>query len=157
MKLIAHRGLTIGPNINLENKPKQIELTIKLGFDVEVDVWVIDDNIFLGHNNPTYPVDLAFLQNPQIWAHAKNYQALEYMLDHDIHCFWHQTDDRSFTSKGYVWTYPNKETFEKSILVVLDRELILDNKNIYGVCGDYVEIWKAENSNLFQWTTENLA
>lgn len=149
MKFIAHRGLLNGPDSNVENTPDQINLAISKGFDVEIDVWYIDSQIFLGHDRPDYLINLEFLQRNEIWAHAKNYQALEHMLENNIHCFWHEGDERVLTSRGFVWTYPNKEVFSKSVLVFLEKELNIKLENLYGVCGDYVETWKSENSYLF--------
>jgi glycerophosphoryl diester phosphodiesterase len=148
MKFIAHRGLINGPDSSIENKPETIDLAISLGFDVEVDVWLIDNQLCLGHDRPTYLIDLNFLQREQVWAHAKNIQALEFMLNNNIHCFWHENDERTLTSKGVVWTYPNKETIPNSVIVVLQPELELDNKNIFGVCGDYITRWTETSSNL---------
>jgi alpha-glucosidase (family GH31 glycosyl hydrolase) len=149
MKFIAHRGLVNGPDVNLENRPEQINAAIEQGFDVEVDVWYVDSKIRLGHDGPDYCVDLSFLKRKQVWAHAKNPQALEYLLNNNVHCFWHDSDERTLTSQGYIWTYPNKETFTKSVIVVLEKELTLVNKNIFGVCGDYVATWSTtSNSNL---------
>lgn len=148
MKLIAHRGLMYGPDEVLENQPEQINLAIAQGFDVEIDVWVIGTEIFLGHNGPDHAVSLDFIKRKEVWAHAKNYQALEYMLNNDVHCFWHENDARTLTSKGYAWTYPNKETFEKSVIVVLQPELNVPT-NIFGVCGDYVVQWKETHRSLF--------
>jgi glycerophosphoryl diester phosphodiesterase len=42
MKLIAHRGLTDGPNKDLENSPEQILKAIDQGFDCEIDLWIIN-------------------------------------------------------------------------------------------------------------------
>jgi hypothetical protein len=149
MKLIAHRGLTNGPNSQLENKPSQINLAIREGFDVEIDVWYVHDKIYLGHDRPEYLVDFNFINKPQVWGHAKNYQALEYMLNNGIHCFWHENDERTLTSNGFIWTYPGKETTSKSVIVCLEKELTFSNKNIFGICGDYVKVWKTENSIMF--------
>jgi len=149
MKLISHRGNITGPNLARENSEEFINEAIDKGFDCEVDVWLVDDVLYLGHDAPTYKTSTHFLKRQQIWAHAKNYQALEFMLKHGIHCFWHENDARVLTSRGFVWTYPGKETFATSIIVVLDKDLVIENKNIYGVCGDYVETWKTENSSLF--------
>ena len=41
MKIISHRGNLNGPNKNLENRLDTIEKAIQLGFDVEVDIWLI--------------------------------------------------------------------------------------------------------------------
>jgi hypothetical protein len=142
MKLIAHRGLFEGPDNTKENLPEQINLAIEQGFDVEIDVWVLDNEIYLGHDGPTYRVDLSFLQRPGVWAHAKNLQALELLLDHRVHCFWHEDDERTLTSQGYIWTYPDKGVCAKSVIVVLDKDLELADKNVHAVCGDYVSAWR---------------
>jgi hypothetical protein len=60
MKLIAHRGLTDGPNKDLENNPKQILLAIDQSFDCEIDLWSIDSKLYLGHDLPVYPIDASF-------------------------------------------------------------------------------------------------
>jgi len=141
MKLIAHRGLFNGPDQELENKPEQIELAIKNGFDVEVDVWYVNNVLYLGHDMPTYEINLSFLQREGVWAHAKDLPALHHMLENNVHCFWHKVDQRTLTSKGYIWTYPEEETTSRSVLVVQDHIKPL-NDNIYGVCSDYVSDWK---------------
>ena len=60
MKYIAHRGLLDGPNKEKENKPEQIEYTLKQGFDCEIDVWKIDEIFFLGHDSPQYEIEKQF-------------------------------------------------------------------------------------------------
>mgnify|MGYP003336226375 CR=1 FL=1 len=57
--------------------------------------------------------------------------------------FWHQEDDFTLTSEGYIWTYPGKELSENSICVMPERNMAPDalvnfNQNCYGVCSDYV-------------------
>lgn len=141
MKFIAHRGLMNGPDTVLENHPDQIDLAIEEGFDVEIDVWYINGKLLLGHDTPSYKINLNFLQRPAVWAHAKNLDALAYMLDNQVHCFWHENDQRTLTSQGWVWTYPNKQVCSKSVLVVLEKDLILPKEEFYGVCGDYVSTW----------------
>lgn len=147
MKLISHRGLLTGPDPDIENAPDQIAFAIAAGFDVEIDVWYIDNQLYLGHDHPQYKTDIAFLKQKEVWAHAKNYPAFEYLLNNDVHCFWHENDERTLTSQGYIWTYPNKEAGSRSVIVVLDKELNI-NKNIFGVCGDYVSVWKETLCNL---------
>jgi len=147
MHLIAHRANLNGPVPELENNPKQIETAIRKGFDVEIDVWVIYDKIYLGHDEPQYKIDLDFLKQSQIWAHAKNLSALEFLLNNGVHCFYHENDKFTLTSRGFIWTYPNQKVGPKSVIVTLDK--IIDNIKCYGVCGDYVETWKQENSHMF--------
>lgn len=143
MKLISHRGNLNGPNPNKENDPQYITDTLKLGYDVEIDVWYIDKKFYLGHDYAKYEIDIEFLLNEKLWCHSKNLDALNEMLNNGIRCFWHQNDDFTLTSDGFIWTYPNKQTTIKSIIVCLDDTLPnnLNKNNIYGICGDNVGSW----------------
>ena len=60
MKIISHRGNLHGKEVDNENNPEYIKKALRK-FEVEVDVWFIDDSWFLGHDRPQYPVDLDFL------------------------------------------------------------------------------------------------
>jgi hypothetical protein len=57
-----------------------------------------------------------------------------------VHCFWHQKDDFTLTSRGYIWTYPNKEVVKNSIIVCKDLEETLQYSsiNIAGICSDFI-------------------
>jgi hypothetical protein len=143
MKFISHRGNLTGVFPELENSPNYILAAIDADFDVEVDVWYVDDKIMLGHDAPTYEVDLDFIKNTRFWCHAKNAEALEFMLANGVHCFWHEGDQRVLTSKGFVWTYPYKQLIDNSIVVILDKEL--DHAYVsraIAVCGDFVQSWR---------------
>ena len=144
MLLISHRGNVNGRNPDMENNPVYIQEAIKHGFDVEVDVWISEDGEFyLGHDSPTYHVDTEWLKNESLWCHAKNIKALRTMLRENIHCFWHQEDDVVLTSMGYIWTYPNKEATDASICVLLNKNDKIP-KNSFGICSDYVIIYKEQ-------------
>jgi hypothetical protein len=149
MKLISHRGNLNGPATKTENTVDQITYALNLGFDVEIDVWYIDNEIYLGHDNPQHKTTVDFIQQPGLWCHAKHLPALEFMLQNNVHCFWHENDERTLTSKGYIWTYPDKQVSKSSVIVVLKKELEITNTDIVGVCGDYVSEWKQTHSNLF--------
>lgn len=145
MLLIAHRGNITGPN-NQENHPDYLLNAIEVGYDVECDVWFVDNQLYLGHDEPTYAIDNYFLRNDHFWCHAKNIPALLYMLDENIHCFFHDTDDVTLTSQGWIWTYPGKEITNKSVCVLPERA----NYSIiecYGICSDYLERYN-ESSRL---------
>ena len=58
MKLISHRGNLKGPNPQTENHPDQIVECIKKGYDVEIDVRLIDGKPWLGHDDRQYNVDV---------------------------------------------------------------------------------------------------
>ena len=142
IKLIAHRGLYNGPDKTLENRPEQILESLDLGFDAEIDLWVEKDKFYLGHDLPQYEIHPRFLEQPELWIHAKNLNALYYLSTTNFKYFWHQEDDRVITSNGYIWTYPDKELTDRSIRLMpewRDPELktILDY-NCYAICSDYV-------------------
>ena len=143
MKFIAHRGLTQGPNFNLENKPEQIEKSLAEGYDCEVDLWLVDSVFYLGHNKPEYAINERWLQKTGLWIHAKNLEALKWLTTRIyMQYFWHQEDDFTLTSHNYIWTYPGKETTERSIIVMperFDKDLEKEYNGVYGICSYYVE------------------
>jgi hypothetical protein len=143
MKIIAHRGNINGQDIESENSPLHLNNAIQQGFDVEVDVWVISDDIFFGHDGPQYAVNQSYIADigPRGWFHCKNLGALEYFKDNfnSLNYFWHQEDDFTLTSQGYIWTYPGKNITKNSIVVMPERvkSSIPDNIIPYGVCTDF--------------------
>jgi hypothetical protein len=143
MKLISHRGNLNGKNIELENHPSYISSAVSAGYDVEVDVWFQDNKFFLGHDQPIYDVDVNWLLSYPLWCHAKNAEAIDKMIDCGLNCFWHQNDDFTMTSKGFVWCYMGKYS-SRGITVVLDRpsEITLPF-GILGICTDHVEEWRS--------------
>lgn len=154
MKLIAHRGLTEGPNKNLENCPEQIIEAIENNFDCEIDLWVVNSELVLGHDGPQYNIDRNFLieYSHALWIHAKNLAALRWLTDEPrLNFFWHQNDDFVITSKGFIWAYPGKELTTRSIMVLPEWDNpTLENftiPNCYGICSDYVEKIRANSQN----------
>ena len=142
MRFISHRGNLYGKVNDKENNPSYIFEALNLGYEVEIDVWFTNKNVYLGHDKPEHQVNLDFLQNNKLWCHAKNYEAFELMLDNkNIHCFWHQNDDYTLTSKGIIWAYPGNGNFKNAIDVM--PEMHIDNLKFYrpsclGVCSDYI-------------------
>lgn len=147
MILISHRGNINGINKKEENQPKKILHCINLGYDVEIDVWSVNNKLYLGHDQPEYNINLSFLKKDKLWCHAKNLEALEIMLNNKIHCFWHQMDDYTLTSKGIIWSYPGKFINTKSIAVLPESVNIADEelKKCFGICSDNIENYKKLN------------
>lgn len=142
MKFIAHRGLIDGPDKFLENSINQIEMAIEKGFDVEVDVWYIENEFYLGHDSPLYKISGRFLKRSSVWAHAKNIEALIEMKTQGFHCFWHQNDDYTITSNGFIWTYPGKAIKYPCVLVMPEWQSLnfagIDLTKCSAICSDYV-------------------
>ena len=121
MNKIAHRGNMAGEKPSQENTRPYI-MKAALSHYVEVDVWFEDGTFWLGHDGPENKIDAAFLENERLFCHAKNVAALHKMLSLGIHCFWHEKDTVTLTSRGFVWKYP---------------EVYLDG-TLWGVCSDWL-------------------
>jgi hypothetical protein len=145
MILISHRGNISGRIEEAENRPDYIEDTIRLGYDVEVDVWVIEGTFHLGHDEPQYPVSLHWLyeKKDKLWIHCKNIEAVEWFnsLFATYNYFWHDTDTVTLTSKNYIWAYPGKQPISNSIAVL--PELFSDDvSQCLGICSDFIQNYK---------------
>ena len=138
-RIISHRGNIEGPNPEKENHPDYILNALSKGFDVEIDLRVIGDRLYLGHDEPQYEIDVSFLYKSGMWIHAKNIDAAYYLtLRNALHWFFHDQDDCVLTSKGYLWTYPGKQLTHNSVAVMPERvEDPYDLSFCYGICTDY--------------------
>mgnify|MGYP001239753836 FL=1 len=141
MILISHRGNLNGKKIDKENSPQYIKNALNEGFDVEIDVWHADNNFYLGHDEPEFLIKAEFLQNKKLWCHAKNLEALLNLSKIKAVFFWHQDDDYTLTSNGYIWTYPGKKLTKNSICVLPEINNV-DFSNSCGVCSDYILKYK---------------
>jgi len=135
MKIISHRGNLNGINKDTENNPHHI-LEILKKFDVEIDVWFIDNKWYLGHDKPQYEVDYDFFTD-RMWLHCKNLDACIKLSDTNLNWFWHENDQMTLTSKGYKWVYPNIY-IKNGITVEFGHNKKLPNY-IMGICTDYPE------------------
>ena len=138
MILISHRGNINGRNPNLENGQRSCQKAIDAGYNVEIDVHFYDGILWTGHDRPQYRVDDDFLLQEEVWCHAKDIMALRRLLELETHCFFHQNDPVTLTSKGYMWTYPTQPLTEKSICVKPEVQLIA-LKHSAGICSDVIE------------------
>jgi hypothetical protein len=142
MLKISHRGNLNGPS-SRENHPTYIEEAIYAGFDVEVDVWLIDKHLWFGHDKPQYLTSKTFLDRYKnnLWVHCKNLAALEYFvnLKQDYKYFWHEGDSYTLTSNNLIWTYPGKPVTDKSIIVLNGKQSAPSSDAVFGICSDYVK------------------
>ncbi len=57
MVLISHRGNITSIDEQKENSPDYIIRAISLDYHVEIDLFKINDKLFLGHDKPTYQIE----------------------------------------------------------------------------------------------------
>jgi len=142
---IAHRGNTNGRVEELENSPDYVEYALGLGYDVEIDLWVIDGEIYLGHDSPSYKVDFSWLKNnsDRMWVHCKNIEAIIFLQSagENINYFWHENDKVTLTSKNFIWAFPGSQPIQNSIAVL--PEINDDNvSSCVGICSDFISKYR---------------
>ena len=141
--LISHRGNVDERNVDKENSPEYIDEAIKLGYNVEVDLWHFTGmNFFLGHDDATYEISMEWLlqRSDFLWIHCKNVEALEKVSSTSLNFFWHEMDTMTITSKGYIWVLIGKQPVNNSIAVLpLANE---DVSQCLGICSDNISRYK---------------
>ncbi len=136
---IAHRGNIHGRNELRENHPSYVLNAIDLGYDVEIDVWLIGYGLYLGHDAPQYGIEYSFLTDNAIhlWIHCKNIEALAFLSDNIFFNMFYHKDDIVITTKGYLWTAPGFPITDRSIAVMPELSDGWDIHDALGVCTDF--------------------
>tara|TARA_X000000950_G_C13852748_1_gene635255 strand:- start:1099 stop:1635 length:537 start_codon:yes stop_codon:yes gene_type:complete len=164
--VIAHRGLLEGPAKNLENNPENIIFNIKNYPNLfnEVDINIVKDAIYTGHDKPTYKIDLEFILNNKtnLILHIKKLDydsayTIDTLLElyESCHCFCHEEDNFTITNKGLIWSHPKMGINKNTVCVMPEKvmsissEAFIKNLNLLkGVCTDFpLEIMKIINKN----------
>lgn len=143
---ISHRGNINGKIPQNENHPDYIDEAIHAGYDVEIDIWMVDNELFLGHDEPQYKIIYNWLATryEKLWIHCKNVEAMVWFnMMGGFNYFWHEEDTLTLTSKGFIWAYPGKQPIEDSIAVI--PEIHNDDVSLcIGICSDEIEKYKNE-------------
>ena len=153
MIFISHRGNINGKG-ERENSPEIIDNVISLGYQVEIDIWKIEDSFFTGHDYQEFEIKIDWLKerNNDLWVHCKNVESIEFFNSEkiDLNYFWHEEDLMTLTSKGFMWVYPGKQPLKNSISVM--PEIHDDDTSMcIGICSDFIEKYRLdyENRKLF--------
>lgn len=154
MIIISHRGNTNGPNHCSENDPSNVIRLLYAGFDVEIDVWFVNNKWYLGHDKPNFNVNVDFITQQGLWLHAKNIDAMCALKLYDVNYFYHNNDDCVLTSNNYIWTH-NKvdiscisDCYLNNIILVLPEIVRIDKsvlKKCHAICTDYVDEYNLLN------------
>ncbi len=120
-KIIAHRGNIHGVNKERENTLSYLDEAWLAGYESETDLWVLEyGELRLGHDSPEHlvtPDDILTRAN-HLWIHCKNIAALYWVMEHDLHGFFHDRDAYTLTTQGWIWAYPGMPVNDRCILVV---------------------------------------
>ena len=134
---IAHRGNINGKSIELENTISYLVNALDKGYDVECDVRIIDGNYYLGHDEPQEMVDISFFTS-NVWVHAKNIETYLSLFGKCENLFFHTYEHCVLTTSNKIWTLPGQKLSENSIQVMPEYVGEAFNKNVYGICTDFV-------------------
>lgn len=150
MILISHRGNITGRIPDSENRPSYIQDTITLGYDVEIDVRMKEEQLYLGHDYAQYRVELEWLleRKDRLWIHTKDFESLDLLIDKGLRIFYHEQERQTIINNtNLIWSHDLGSISSKSIIPLLDLESINEYghlaQNVYGVCSDYLHEVKA--------------
>jgi len=81
-----------------------------------------------------------------LWCHAKNKEAFSKLLENNLTTFWHQNDDYTLTSNGWIWVYPNKPLLgANSVCCMPELSINTYNPKMCGaICTDYPDLFEEE-------------
>lgn len=72
MLYISYQGIYDGQNYEDANTPKQINKALAKGFSCLIDVWRIDNKLYVGTEQPVIEVTEKYIQGPRFWINAVN-------------------------------------------------------------------------------------
>ena len=152
MKFISHRGNLYGQDLSTENSPEQIKKCIELGYDVEIDLWSIEDQLYLGHDEPKYQIDPKWIlsYDKHIWVHCKNKEALDFCMTEKgpSNFFSHDRDEYTITYAGYIWANIGILPIQNTIIVMPEKAFWnsdhIRKLNPEGICSDIIVQYKEE-------------
>ena len=146
MILISHRGNMNGPAPDHENHPEIILSAINKKIAVEIDLRWYKNKFYLGHDEAQYEIDSQFLLDNKdwLWVHCKERESFQEALKlRRLNCFWHDVDDYTMTSFGYVWAYPGKEPVGSLCVAVMPERCWTPEetlkKSFFAVCTDEID------------------
>lgn len=113
MIIYSHRGNVTGPNtaIDGENSLKSVRFVMELGFKVEVDVRIGEDNkmFYFGHDSPDHLISTDTIDKckANLLFHCKEPSAAMYLCwreGYEIFC--HDEENYVMTSRGKIIVHP---------------------------------------------------
>jgi len=146
VRLIAHKGLWQGSDNNTANTTKQLKMALKAGYDVECDIIERDGKLWLGHDEPKEEIDIEFLKDSRIFAHAKDERAYKILIKENIQSFMQNNEILSEIENSNLWwvnsnyKVPYGKSFKNCIIHYSNKDLICNGVEIFGIYGDYVGV-----------------
>jgi len=145
MIIISHRGNLKGKDLSKENNPAHLQHVMgDHKIMCEVDLWLVDNELLLGHDFPEYKIDESFLESFAnfLVIHAKDLNAANWLYDSQrkYNWFYHKNDEMTLTSHGWIWSYPGIY-MDNGVVVELGPPNTAITLHTRGVCTDYPLAW----------------
>jgi hypothetical protein len=143
-QIISHRGNLNGPSASRENAPDYIEEAMAAGFDVEVDLRMVGNQYFLGHDFPIHPVSFQWIneRRKHLLLHVKDLNALKHVIP-QWNFFCHSLDPYTVTSQGRIWLHDLSLTPDSRTIVPLITKRLMEaypKVPVHAVCTDFVYV-----------------
>ena len=143
MKLISNKGNLRGIISEYENTPEYIEAALNSGFDVKIDLLLNDGKLFIGNDSNKIKLDIDWLEkyHNKLWLECKDINLIQKLNQLDnrgayLNYFWHENDQITLTSRGYILTYIDEPVIGGIIMTpTIKNDKI---KLCYGICSDNI-------------------
>lgn len=145
MRIYSHRGNIFGKDAR-ENEPTFIKECLAKGYFVEVDLWHDGGRYFLGHDGPTFLIDLAEFDRVEVMFHLKTPHVPRLVR---ADAFAIENDPYVLTLRGLLWTNHGQEPTPGSVMCApelvgdpqpLDAFVRSVQRTAAGICTDYPDI-----------------
>lgn len=153
MLYISYQGIYDGQNYEDANTPNQIGKAFNNGFSCMVDVWRVDDKLYVGTAENLIEVTAKYLQGRRFWINAMNTDMQDWIVTQSStlypNYFWFDSpteNTNANTSGGQIIT-PGTVPVDNTSIIFLpeiqDRSLFSTVKlRCYGVCSTYLTFIK---------------
>jgi len=150
MFYISYQGIYDGSNYEDANTPAQISKALQRGFSCLIDVWRIDNKLYVGNNQPTIEVTEKYIQGNRFWINAKNTDMQEWLAAQPARLypnyFWFETPTPPpayvTASNGKLITLGTVPIDTNSVMYlpeIYDRSLLCMVKvRAYAICSTYL-------------------
>lgn len=145
MLYISYQGVYDGTNYENANTPNQIGKAFNSGYSCMVDVWRVNNKLYLGSDEPVTEVTENYIQGKRFWLNVRNVAMQEWIVAQPAklypNYFWfsNDTESNNAVSSGGQTIAPGTTAPEYNTVVFLpevkDKGLLSAvHLRCYGVC-----------------------
>ena len=150
---ICHRGNLFEKIKEEENVPAILDARDLTNYDVEIDIWWHEGELWLGHDRPETKTTMEWLSaSPRRLIHAKDGKTFEHLLSEigkrglNMHIFYHTMEDYILTNKGLVIVCPGIPLLQGSLCMMpeMDRVSREQRDKLFAICSDREDAYKTQ-------------